>query len=217
MHEWRAGCGESRTSGSEGGVGISSKRCLAPTLPFFLWAVAESRGYASPYWMTFRQALELGAHVRKGESGSFSVFYSSARKTDTDRETGEKSEKTIRFMKWNHVFNASQIEGLPAHYYPEPLDPKSIGELSAEVQAFLDAIPIRVVHGGDSAHYTPSTDTVTLPSPNAFHSIEAYFSTRCHEVCNIASVLISRTVDGLCALLFPNHRTACCAISGRES
>lgn len=75
----------------------------------------------------------------------------------------------------------SQIEGLPAHYYPEPLDPKAIGELSAGVQAFLDAIPIRVVHGGDSAHYAPSTDTVTLPSPQAFHSIEAYFSTRCHE------------------------------------
>lgn len=149
---------------------------------FFLWAVAEGRGYTSPYWMTFRQSLELGAHVRKGESGSFSVFYSSARKTDTDRETGETSEKTIRFMKWNHVFNASQIEGLPAHYYPEPPDPKAIGELSAGVQAFLDAIPIRVVHGGDSAHYTPSTDTVTLPSPNAFHSIEAYFSTRCHEL-----------------------------------
>ncbi|WP_255355098.1 zincin-like metallopeptidase domain-containing protein, partial [Novosphingobium sp. CCH12-A3] len=92
----------------------------------------------------------------------------------------------------------SQIEGLPAHYYPEPPDPKAIGELSAGVQAFLDAIPLRVVHGGDSAHYTPSTDTVTLPSPGAFHSIEAYFSTRCHEVCNIASVLISRTVDGLC-------------------
>lgn len=149
---------------------------------FFLWAVAESRGYASPYWMTFRQALELGAHVRKGESGSFSVFYSSARKTDTDRQTGETTEKTIRFMKWNHVFNASQIEGLPAHYYPEPPDPKAIGALSAGVQAFLDAIPIRVVHGGDSAHYTPSTDTVTLPPPQAFHSIEAYFSTRCHEL-----------------------------------
>ena len=25
-------------------------------------------------------------------------------------------------------------------------------------------------------------DTVTLPSPNAFHSIEAYFSTRYHEL-----------------------------------
>jgi antirestriction protein ArdC len=62
------------------------------------------------------------------------VFYSSARKTDTDRQTGETTEKTIRFMKWNHVFNASQIEGLPAHYYPEPPDPKAIGALSAGVQ-----------------------------------------------------------------------------------
>jgi hypothetical protein len=35
------------------------------------------------------------------------VFYSSARKTDTDRQTGETTEKTIRFMKWNHVFNGA--------------------------------------------------------------------------------------------------------------
>ena len=74
---------------------------------FYLWAVAEARGYTSPYWMTFRQALELGAHVRKGETGSFSVFYSSTRKTGTDRETGEATEKTVRFMKWNHVFNGA--------------------------------------------------------------------------------------------------------------
>lgn len=149
---------------------------------FYLWAVAESRGFTSPYWMTFRQAAELGGHVRKGESGSFSVFYSSARKTDTDRLTGEATEKTIRFMKWNHVFNASQIDGLPAHYYPEPPDPTAIGELSIGVRDFLDAIPIRVVHGGDSAHYSPGTDTVTLPNPSAFHSIESYFSVRTHEL-----------------------------------
>ncbi|MEZ5682648.1 MAG: zincin-like metallopeptidase domain-containing protein [Erythrobacter sp.] len=148
---------------------------------FFLWAVAEACGYASPYWMTYRQAAELGGQVRKGESGSYSVFYSTAHKTDTDRQTGKTTEKTIRFMKWNHVFNASQIDGLPAHYYPEPPDPRAIGELSAGVRDFLDAIPIRVVHGGSSAHYTPATDTVTLPQPQAFHSIEAYFSVRAHE------------------------------------
>lgn len=74
---------------------------------FFLWAVAEACGYASPYWMTYRQAAELGGQVRKGESGSYSVFYSTAHKTDTDRQTGETSEKTIRFMKWNHVFNGA--------------------------------------------------------------------------------------------------------------
>ena len=148
---------------------------------FYLWAVAETRGFASPYWMTYRQAAELGGQVRKGECGAYSVFYSSARLTDTDQLTGETSEKSIRFMKWNHVFNANQIDALSAHYYPAPPDPRATGELSANVRAFLDAIPIKVVHGGDSAHYTPSTDTISLPDPAAFHSIEAYFSVRGHE------------------------------------
>jgi antirestriction protein ArdC len=58
------------------------------------------------------------------------------------------------------------------------------------VQGFLEAIPIRVVHGGDSAHYSPGTDTVTLPNPSAFHSIEAYFSTRCHELGHNAATRI---------------------------
>ena len=98
---------------------------------FFLWAGADTTGYTSPFWMTYRQASELGGQVRKGESGSFSVYYNTARKSDTDQLTGETTEKTIRFMKWNHVFNASQIDGLPTHYYPEPPDPRAIGELSA--------------------------------------------------------------------------------------
>ena len=110
------------------------------------------------------------------------MFYSSAGKADTDRLTGETTEKTIRFMKWNHVFNADQIDGLPTHYYPAPPDPRAIGELSANVREFLEAIPIKVVHRGDSAHYTPSTDTVTLPVPDAFNSIEAYTSVRFHEI-----------------------------------
>ena len=31
---------------------------------FFLWAVAESRGYASPYWMTFRQAVRRASRMK---------------------------------------------------------------------------------------------------------------------------------------------------------
>jgi antirestriction protein ArdC len=29
-----------------------------------LWCEALSKGYASPYWMTYKQALELGGQVR---------------------------------------------------------------------------------------------------------------------------------------------------------
>ena len=32
-----------------------------------LWMEAIERGYTAPIWMTSKQALELGAHVRKGE------------------------------------------------------------------------------------------------------------------------------------------------------
>jgi antirestriction protein ArdC len=35
-----------------------------------LWAEAMARGYGSAMWMTFKQALELGGAVRKGETGT---------------------------------------------------------------------------------------------------------------------------------------------------
>jgi antirestriction protein ArdC len=34
-----------------------------------LWASAAEQGFTAPIWMTFRQALELKANVRKGEKG----------------------------------------------------------------------------------------------------------------------------------------------------
>ena len=39
-----------------------------------LWGEAMAKGYAAPIWMTFKQALELNAHVRKGEKGSLVVY-----------------------------------------------------------------------------------------------------------------------------------------------
>ncbi len=39
-----------------------------------LWSAAVAQGFAAPIWMTFRQAQELGAHVRKGEKGNLVVY-----------------------------------------------------------------------------------------------------------------------------------------------
>jgi antirestriction protein ArdC len=58
-----------------------------------------SKGYSAPIWMTFRQALELNAHVRKGERGSTVVYASKITRTGTDAETGEETEATIPFLK----------------------------------------------------------------------------------------------------------------------
>src|SRR5258707_12030469 len=39
-----------------------------------LWADAVAQGFSAPIWITFRQALALGGHVRKGEHGSTVVY-----------------------------------------------------------------------------------------------------------------------------------------------
>ena len=91
-----------------------------------LWSAAVSAGYSAPIWMTFRQAQELGAHVRKGESGELVVYANTITRTEVDETTGEEAEQAIPFMKGYTVFNVEQIEGLPAQYtqLAEPvLDP----------------------------------------------------------------------------------------------
>src|SRR5215467_3899469 len=64
-----------------------------------LWSDAVLKGYSAPIWMTFRQALELNAHVRKGERGSTVVYASTVTRTGTDEKIREDREATIPFLK----------------------------------------------------------------------------------------------------------------------
>ena len=81
-----------------------------------LWASSIEKGYSCPLWLTYKQAAELGGQVRKGEKGSLVVYANTFTKTGTD-EQGAEVETEIPFMKGYTVFNAEQIDGLPAHFY----------------------------------------------------------------------------------------------------
>jgi antirestriction protein ArdC len=63
-----------------------------------LWASSIEQGFAAPIWMTFKQALELNAHVRKGEKGSLVVYANKVTKTEDDG-SGNEVEREIPFMK----------------------------------------------------------------------------------------------------------------------
>ena len=84
-----------------------------------LWGASIEAGFLSPYWMTFKQAKELGAHVRKGERGNLVVYANTISKTE-EQDDGSEEERKIPFMKGYSVFNVEQIEGLPEHYYTKP-------------------------------------------------------------------------------------------------
>ncbi|TRW95224.1 DUF1738 domain-containing protein [Paracoccus sp. M683] len=146
-----------------------------------LWAASVEAGFSSPFWMTFRQAQELGAHVRKGEKGSLVVYANTITKTEEGAD-GTEEERTIPFMKGYTVFNASQIEGLPAHYTvtPEPA-PDPVPRIE-RAGTFFANTRATIRHGGNSAHYSPATDHVQMPVYEAFRTPEAYYATLAHEL-----------------------------------
>ena len=80
-----------------------------------LWMTATARGYACPLWLTYKQAQELGAQVRKGEHGELVVYANRITRTETS-EKGEEIEREIPFLKGYTVFNAEQIDNLPPHF-----------------------------------------------------------------------------------------------------
>jgi antirestriction protein ArdC len=136
-----------------------------------LWAESVDKGFASPIWMTFKQALELEAHVRKGEHGSPVVYADRMTRTDTN-EQGEEIDHQIPFLKAYTVFNVEQIEGLPSHFYAKPTEPLPLTERTgADIR-----------HGGNMAFYAPGPDRIQLPPFEAFRSPETYYATALHEL-----------------------------------
>ena len=147
-----------------------------------LWATAVEQGFAAPIWMTFRQAKELGAHVRKGERGALVVYANTITRTESDSETGEEQERDIPFMKGYSVFNVEQVEGLPAHFYAtaEPkLDP--VARID-HAERFFDAAKADIRHGGNRAYYAIGPDHVQMPPFEAFRDAESYYATLAHEM-----------------------------------
>ena len=68
-----------------------------------LWASASVQGFAAPIWMTYRQAVELRAHVRKGEKGSPVVYANSITRNETDTDSGVDVARDIHFLKGYRV------------------------------------------------------------------------------------------------------------------
>jgi antirestriction protein ArdC len=146
-----------------------------------LWGAASERGYSAPIWMTFKQAQELGGHVRKGEKGNLVVYANTITKTETD-ENGQENERDIPFMKGYTVFNVEQVEGLPAHFYALAERPAETVQRIAHAEAFFAATGADIRHGGDRAFFSPAEDRVQMPPIEAFREPEAYYATLAHEM-----------------------------------
>src|SRR5260370_19065114 len=75
-----------------------------------LW-LARNRGWATPRFVTFKQALEAGGNVRKGEHGTKVHFVKQLQIKDGEGEEAET--RIVPMMREYTVFNVDQCDGLP--------------------------------------------------------------------------------------------------------
>lgn len=146
-----------------------------------LWATSAEKGYASPYWMTFKQATDLKAVVRQGEKGTQVVYADKIVKED-ETPDGEKSTSKVPFLKCYTVFNASQIKGLSDEFYPtiEPLDENPQPRVEALENFFAQTKAD--IQLGREASYSQTLDRVQMPPFESFETATSYYATLAHEL-----------------------------------
>jgi antirestriction protein ArdC len=148
-----------------------------------LWIAGTERGFTTQTWLTFRQALKIGAHVRKGETGT-SVVYADRfipyRERTRAAETGDDAQ-AIPFLKRFTVFNTDQCENVPTDIAPPP-EPVPQDLVLPEAEALIRATGADVRIGGHRAFYVPSGDFIQVPPPSAYFEPINWHRTVCHEL-----------------------------------
>ena len=154
------------------------------------WLLMEQhgKGYSRNLWVTYRQAKQLGGHVRKGEKGTKVVLWKPAKgKEKENPATGKKERGTYLLIRTYTVFNVDQCDGieLPKKLRTVPEEAPSQAQIDAEAQRVLDEYIARegltYEHKGNAAYYSPTLDMIRMPPRKAFTGTAEYYSAAFHE------------------------------------
>lgn len=173
---------------SEAGAGLGLPRNAATGRSYsginvlILWGAVFQRGFSSQSWLTRRQALALGGHVRKGEGGTMIVYAArfSPRLGRMAARGGYKSG-TIPFLKRFIVFNTDQCEGLPERLVTTP-PPIPQGLILPQAEALIRATGATLHIGGERAFYSPAQDIIQVPRPDCYFEPVNWHRTALHEL-----------------------------------
>ena len=161
----------------------STSRQYSGANVLILWGAVIEQGFAGQSWLTFRQALSLGGHVRKGERGT-TVVYADRFVPNDERQRADRNgdePRAIPFLKRFTVFNIDQCEGLPesvatsASAVPE-------GLILPRVEALIGSTGADLRIGGNRAYYDVVADYIRVPPPQAYFESVNWHRTALHEL-----------------------------------
>ena len=148
-----------------------------------LWDEAIERGYSSNIWMTYKQASDLGAQVRKGEKAVMCAYFEIVKRKG-DEATDQDEEGKGGFFpmcKPFWLFNVAQINGLPETLTATAETTNEFSPI-AEAEKLIAASGAVINHGFSGAFYSRSKDQICLPARERFTNSENYFATALHEL-----------------------------------
>lgn len=149
-----------------------------------LWSAATEHAFTAQSWLTFRQALSLGGHVRKGERGTTIVYANRFVPLGEKHRASEEGEEAqaIPFLKRFTVFNSDQCDGLPPEIATAAPPPPGLIEPQVEYLIKATGIDFRI--GGNRAFYVPTDDYVQVPPPQAYFETVNWHRTALHELAH---------------------------------
>src|SRR5271156_6075478 len=153
-------------------INTTSKKPYRGINTLCLWAAAQAKGYESGEWGTYKQWLERGGQVRKGEKSTTVVFWKFANDSTESQDDGEHSGGSSRllFTRGYAVFNSAQGDG----YRPKAEPDMPMPERIERAEAFFQGIGATVRHGGNRAYFAPDSDHIQMPPFQAFGENVSY-------------------------------------------
>jgi antirestriction protein ArdC len=170
----------SATAGMNTPCNAATNRPYSGSNVVLLW-MAQTAGYRTPRFLTFKQALDLGGNVRKGEHGTKVYFVKQLQVADRDGKEGET--RIVPMMREYTVFNVDQCQGLPDRVLTlGEVKVRNTDQRDATIDEFLGSSGVEIREGMGEAYYRPGADFISLPRFEAFKSAAAFYATVFHEL-----------------------------------
>lgn len=137
-------------------------------------------------YLTFKQCMDAGGHVKRGEKGQMIVFFKVI-EHEVLKDDGTNETEQFPYLTCSTVFHISQCEGITSKQKPLPENEnQTIYEAETIVKNYIEReqIEYNQVKGSDRAYYSPLTDSINLPDLTQFKDSPAFYGTAFHEIAH---------------------------------
>lgn len=137
--------------------------------------------FECPFWLTFKQAHDLGGTISAGAKAKPIVFYKFLDQHNEDGGLVVDSKgrpKQIPMLRYSNVFNLEQTKGIP---FPELAQAHDLSSMD-RAERIVEEFTLCPIVSGKSASYSPSLDRIQIPSIGRFQIPDEYFHTLFHEM-----------------------------------